>query len=184
MVLPIVLYGSPVLRKKATQIDEKDENLQKLIKDMYDTMYKSDGLGLAAPQVGQSVRLFVIDTSPLKEEHPELDGFKRTFINPEIISEEGEMKLYSEGCLSLPTIREDVSRKAIVTIFYRNENWEEITETFDGVKARVVQHEYDHLEGIMFVDRLNPIKKRLLHSKLNSISKGKIKADYKTKVAM
>ncbi|MBN2610959.1 MAG: peptide deformylase [Bacteroidales bacterium] len=182
MVYPIVVYGSPVLRKVAGKIDKDYPNLQKFIADMWETMYKSDGVGLAAPQIGKSVRMFVIDTAELDEKNPDLQNFKKTFINPEIINREGEITTYNEGCLSLPKIHEDVNRESKVRIQYYDENWQFHDEEYDGVKARVIQHEYDHLQGILFIDHLSPLRKKLLKGKLNDITKGKVDVDYKIKV--
>lgn len=182
MIYPIVVYGSPVLRKVASEIDKDYPNLTKLIEDMFETMYASDGIGLAAPQIGKSIRLMVIDATSLAEEEPKLANFKKVFINPEIIKEEGAEWAFSEGCLSLPKIREDVVRKPNVHIQYYDENFEFHDEKWDGIAARIIQHEYDHLEGVLFVDHLSPLKKKLLKGKLNAISKGKVDANYKVKV--
>lgn len=182
MVYPIILYGSPVLRKVAKDIDKNYENLQQFVADMFETMYVSDGVGLAAPQIGKSLRLFVIDTSVFKEDDPSLDGFKKAFLNPKIVDFTGEVWAYNEGCLSLPKIREDVERKSKVRIQYYDENWNFYDEEYDGVKARVIQHEYDHLEGKLLIDYLNPLKKKMLKSKLLAITKGIVDVDYKCKV--
>lgn len=194
MILPIVVYGDPVLRKKCVNIDKNYENLPKLIKDMYETMYDANGVGLAAPQVGKAIRLFVIDASPFaevdedeepeytEEEMKEMDGFKKTFINAQIIEETGEEWKFNEGCLSIPRIREDVMRKPKVTIEYYDENFKKHTDTYEGVIARVIQHEYDHIEGVLFTDKISPFKRKLISGKLSDISKGKFKADYKTRV--
>ncbi len=181
MTLPIVSYGDPVLKKVAEEINPDYPGLKQLIDDMYETMYASKGVGLAAPQVGKSVRLFVIDASPFEDEHPELKDWKRTFINPQIIEEEGKEWEFNEGCLSIPGIREDVERKPELILEYEDENFELHEEKFSGVIARVIQHEYDHLEGILFTDRLSPLKKRLLKGKLNDISKGIVDVNYKMK---
>ena len=194
MILPIVVYGDPVLRKKCVDIDKTYENLPQLIQNMYETMYDANGVGLAAPQVGKAIRLFVIDASPFAEvdedeepefteaEMKEMDGFKKTFINAQIIEETGEEWKFSEGCLSIPKIREDVSRKPKVTIEYYDEKFKKHTDTYEGVIARVIQHEYDHIEGVLFTDKISPFKRKLLSGKLTDISKGKFRADYKTKV--
>ena len=194
MVLPIVVYGDPVLRKKCVDIEKSHENLSTLIQNMYETMYEANGVGLAAPQVGKAIRLFVIDASPFAEvdedEEPEftaeemkqMDGFKKTFINAIITNEEGEEWKFNEGCLSIPKIREDVLRKPDVTIEYFDENFKKHKETYNGVIARVIQHEYDHIEGILFTDKISPFKRKMISGKLTDISKGKFKADYKTKV--
>ncbi len=183
MILPVVLYGHPVLRKVAEEIDEDYEGLKELIDNMWQTMYKSDGVGLAAPQIGRSIRLLVIDADPLGEEFPECAGFKKVMINP-IITEFGEDECNeSEGCLSLPGIREDVKRPTKIKIEYEDENFELVEEELEGFAARVVQHEYDHLEGKLFVDHLSPLKKRFLKGKLTSITKGKVDVTYKVKTA-
>ncbi len=188
MILPIVAYGSPVLRKKAVTIDKDYPQLQELISNMKETMSGAYGVGLAAPQIDLAIRLFVVDTSPFAED-PELDAsekeflksFKRVFINAKILEEEGEEWLFNEGCLSIPGVRGDVSRKEQITIEYFDENFEKHTETLDGLAARVVQHEYDHIEGILFTDKLSSLKKRLLKKKLENISKGKIDVEYRMK---
>ena len=180
MIYPIYVYGMPVLRKRAKEIDEHYENLDQLISDMYETMYAAEGVGLAAPQIGLPVRLLVIDTSAFEEEDdPTLKDFKKVFINPEIIEEKGEEWITSEGCLSIPTIREDVSRKPIVRIQYYNEHFKFFDEKYDGLRARVIQHEMDHLNGVMFTDRISPIRKRLLKPKLKGISRGEVDIKYK-----
>lgn len=186
MVLPIVAYGDPVLRKKAKEITKDFPNLKEFIENMKETMYHAYGVGLAAPQVGVPVRIFVIDASPFaedenldQEEREALNGLKKVFINARIIEEEGEEWAFNEGCLSIPDIREDVFRKEKVTIEYYDENFEKFTETYTGVSARVIQHEYDHIEGILFTDKLSSLKKRLIKGKLASIAKGKIKVDYR-----
>jgi peptide deformylase len=180
MIYPIVIYGHPVLRKVAEDIDSDYPDLQIFITDLFETMYKSDGLGLAAPQVGKSIRIFVIDGTPVAEDEPSLEGFKKVFINAHISEKCGEMKPMNEGCLSIPHLREEVNRESHIRIKYYDENWAFHDEVFDGYKARIIQHEYDHLDGILFTDRLNPLRKRLLKSKLMDISKGKFETDYKT----
>jgi len=194
MILPIVVYGDPVLRKKCVDIEKTHENLPQLIKDMYETMYQASGVGLAAPQIGKAIRLFVIDASPFAEiedgEEPEftpeemkqMNGFKKTFINARILEETGTEWKFNEGCLSIPKIREDVLRKPTLTIEYFDENFNKHIETYSGVIARVIQHEYDHIEGILFTDKINPFKRKLISGKLNDISKGKYRAEYRTKV--
>ena len=186
MTLPIVAYGDPVLRKKASNIDQEYPELEQLITNMWETMYKASGVGLAAPQIGLAIRLFVIDTSPFAddedfspEEQAQLRDFKKVFINAAMIEEEGKNWSFNEGCLSIPDIREDVSRKDTITIKYQDENFNEKTETYDGLLARVIQHEYDHIEGILFTDKLSSLKRRLLKGKLNNISKGNIVVEYK-----
>jgi peptide deformylase len=191
MILPIVAYGDPVLRKIGVDIDKDYPNLQKLIEDMYETMYNSNGVGLAAPQIGKAIRLFIVDAKPFsevpedseteftKEELAMMENFKRTFINAKIVEEKGEEWAFNEGCLSIPKIREDVMRKPKVRIQYYDENFKFHDETYEGIIARVIQHEYDHIEGKLFVDHINPLRRRLLKGKLSDISKGNIKVDYK-----
>jgi len=179
MILPIVAYGHPVLRKTAREIPKDHPGLKELIADMWETMYQGDGVGLAAPQVNHSVRLLVIDTSPYKEKYPEAAGFKKVFINPRIYKTEGEEFIFNEGCLSIPGIREDVIRKPVVYVRYADEQFQEYDERFEGVIARVLQHEYDHLDGILFVDRISNLRKILLKGKLTDISKGNVDVDYK-----
>jgi peptide deformylase len=179
MIYPIMVYGSPVLRKVAVNIDKNYHGLKEFIDDMWETMYQSDGLGLAAPQVGKSIRLFVIDGAPLEEDEPELKNFKKVFINPKIIETSDDLILQNEGCLSIPNLREEVSRPSKIRLDYYDENFNHYDEWFEGMAARVIQHEYDHLEGIMFTDKVSAIKKRLLKGKLASISKGKFSVDYK-----
>ena len=179
MILPIVGYGSPILRQQAAEIDETYPELDALINDMYETMHSADGIGLAAPQIGRSIALFVIDLSPLADDEPELADFKRAFINPIIVEEIGEQVPYNEGCLSVPDIHEDVMRAPIVKLEYYNTNWELVEEQFEGLPARVIQHEYDHLEGVIFTDRVSGFKKRLIKGRLNSITKGEVNSRYK-----
>lgn len=186
MILPIVAYGDPVLRKLGKPIDKDFPNLEELIKNMWDTMYNASGVGLAAPQIGQAIRLFVIDTTAfsededLSEEEQELlKNFKKVFINAKITEETGKDWLFNEGCLSIPDIREEVSRKGTLTITYLDEQFKEHTATHNGLLARVIQHEYDHIEGILFTDKLSTLKKTLLKSRLANIAKGKIKVDYR-----
>lgn len=183
MIKPVYVYGSPVLRRVAKDIAPDYPKLKELIADMFETMYHSDGIGLAAPQVGLSIRLFVIDGSPLSEDNPELEGFKKVFINAHITQRIGEDTLYNEGCLSIPNIREDVERPESIVIKYVDENFTPHEEQYDGVAARIIQHEYDHLDGILFTDKVSTIRKQLLKSKLNAISKGKFSASYKVKLA-
>lgn len=182
MVYPVVVYGSPLLRRVSKEIKEDHEGLQKLIEDMFETMIVSDGVGLAAPQIGKSIRLFIIDATPMAEDDASLEGFRKVFINPQIIEREGDLWGFVEGCLSLPEIREEVSRPAEIRIQYYDGNFKFHDEKYDGVKARIIQHEYDHLEGVLFVDLLSPLKKKLLKGKLNNIAKGKVAAAYKTKI--
>ncbi len=186
MILPIVAYGDPVLRKKAEDISKDYPKLDELIANMHETMYGAFGVGLAAPQIGLAIRLFLVDTSPFAEdedftteEQEVLKNFKRTFINAKILEETGDEWAFNEGCLSIPDVREDVFRKPVITIQYQDENFVSHTEKFDGLIARVVQHEYDHIEGILFTDKLSALKKRLIKARLGNISKGKIEVDYK-----
>jgi len=182
MILPIIAYGDPVLKRKADEIDKKHPKLGKLIADMFETMYNAHGVGLAAPQVGKSIRLFVVDASPFaegKDGDPSCKDFKRVFINPIIFEEQGEKWEFEEGCLSIPGIREDVMRKPIVKIEYYDENWELYEEELDGFPARIIQHEYDHIEGILFFEHIHVFRRSLLKGKLLDISKGKVDVDYK-----
>ncbi len=180
MIYPVVVYGHPVLRKVAREIPEGQKGLGDFIRNMYETMYDSEGVGLAAPQVGQSVRLFVVDASPFAEDEPGLEEFKKVFINPEILERTGERVPFNEGCLSIPNIREDVVREEKVLIRYQDPSWQWHEEEYDGIAARVIQHEYDHLEGILFTDLLSPLRRKLLASRLRAISKGRFKASYRT----
>ena len=189
MILPIVAYGDPVLKKEGSEIDKDYPNLDKLIKNMFETMYEASGVGLAAPQIGESIRLFIVDASPFAdddedEEEPDpkaegLDGFKKIFINPIIEEETGEEWGFNEGCLSIPKIREEVFRNEKIIISYYDENWVLKEETYDGYAARIIQHEYDHVDGVLFTDHLTPLKKRMLKKRLQNISKGDIEVDYK-----
>ena len=179
MIYPITVYGDPILRKVAQPIDENFERLPEFVEDMFETMYHSDGVGLAAPQIGRSIRIFVVDASTAAEDEPELEGFKKAFINPEILERTGDNWVMNEGCLSLPEIREDVTRPEHIKIKYLDENLVEHVEEFGGFAARVIQHEYDHLEGVLLVDYLPPLKKRMLKSKLTAISRGKVKTSYR-----
>ncbi len=186
MILPITAYGDPVLKTKGKEISPDYPKLKELIENMFDTMYGAHGVGLAAPQVGLSIRLFIVDASPMaddeeftEEETNQLKEFKKVFINPQITEETGIEWDFNEGCLSIPDIREDVKRKPVLKIRYVDENFVPHTEQYEGVAARIIQHEYDHIEGILFTDKLSPFKKRLLKGKLANISKGNIKVDYK-----
>ncbi len=181
MIYPIAAYGSAVLKKRAAEIQPDHPGLKQLIADMFETMYESAGVGLAAPQISKPIRLFVIDATPFKDEEPSLDGFKKVFINPKIVEETGEKWNFNEGCLSIPGIREDVSRNPVVVMNYLDQEFNEIQETFTGLAARVIQHEYDHLEGVLFTDRLSALKRQLLKGKLNDISRGKVDVDYRMK---
>lgn len=183
MIYPVVVYGHPVLRKVAQEISPDYEGLKDVIANMWETMYYSDGIGLAAPQVGLSVRLFVIDADPIKDEFPELEGFKKVFINARVELLESKEVSLSEGCLSVPTINEDVKRPTKVRVTYVDENFQPREEVYEGFAARVIQHEYDHTQGTLFIDRLNPLKKRLLKGKLAKISRGEVKVSYKIKTA-
>lgn len=183
MLLPIYGYGHPVLKKVAEDIDAGYPELEKLIADMWETMYQADGVGLAAPQIGRSIRLFVIDTIQVMEEDKKDDGIKQVFINARKLSEEGPVWNYEEGCLSIPDVRGDVERPPVLRLQYQDENFETHEKTFSGVNARVIQHEYDHIEGVLFVEKLKPIKKRLVQRKLENIKKGKVSVDYKMKFA-
>ncbi|WP_420602404.1 peptide deformylase [Flagellimonas sp.] len=186
MILPIVAYGDPVLRKVGKDITTDYPKLDELISNMWETMYNAHGVGLAAPQIGLPIRLFLVDTTPFsddeelsEDEQKALNGFKKVFINAKIEEETGTEWDFNEGCLSIPDIREDVKRKPEITVTYLDEDFKEHTETYDGLLARVIQHEYDHIEGILFTDKLSSLKKRLLKSRLDKISKGKINIDYK-----
>lgn len=186
MILPIVAYGDPVLRKKAKPITPDYPGINELIDNMFETMYGASGVGLAAPQIGKPIRLFVIDAKPFAEddelsdeEVQVLEDFKKVFINAQIVEEEGDEWAFSEGCLSIPGINEDVFRQPKVTIKYQDRDFKEHTETYEGLAARVIQHEYDHIEGVLFTDKLSSLKKRLIKSKLGNISKGKIDPDYR-----
>jgi peptide deformylase len=189
MILPIVAYGHPVLRKVADDIDKDYPQLDKLIEDMWETMYASNGVGLAAPQVNKPIRLFVMDSAQIfanmedrereEEPYPDLPGIKQVFINPHIVEELGDDWMYNEGCLSIPKIREDVYRAEEVTLEYADQEFRKHTKTFNGVSARIILHEYDHLEGKLFIDYMSPLKRKLLKRKLDDISKGAVSVDYK-----
>lgn len=190
MILPIVAYGSPVLKKMAEEIDKDYPNLKELIENMWETMYAANGVGLAAPQIGLPIRLFVVDASPFAQDPEEdddpkeleqLKDFKKVFINPIIEEETGAEWPFKEGCLSIPEIREEVKRKPDIVISYYDENWELKEESYSGFAARVIQHEYDHVEGILFTDRLHPLRRNLLRGRLDDIAKGKVDVDYKMK---
>ena len=189
MILPIIAYGNPVLKRIADEIPENFEGLSSLLTDMFETMYAAKGVGLAAPQIGASIRLFIVDGSPFANEEGEeidpkaigIEGFKKVFINPIIEEESGDLWLFQEGCLSIPKIRENVSRKEKIYVSYYDENWSFHRDEFDGYKARIIQHEYDHLEGILFTDKLSPLKKKLLSKRLGNVSIGIVEVDYKMK---
>lgn len=192
MILPVVAYGDPVLKREGVEIDKDYPELNKLIADMFETMYAASGVGLAAPQIGKSIRLFIVDGSPFAEDEDEegeepdpmaegMENFKKVFINPIIEEEKGEEWGFNEGCLSIPKLREEVFRKEKIVISYYDENWELKEEEYDGYAARIIQHEYDHVEGVLFTDHLSSLKKRLINKKLLNISKGDIDVDYKMK---
>ncbi|RXR17254.1 peptide deformylase [Flavobacterium amnicola] len=186
MILPIVGYGDPVLRKVGEEVAKDYPNLNETIANMYETMYNACGVGLAAPQVGLAIRLFIVDCEPFsdsddvsEEEAAQLKGFKRTFINAKMLKEEGELWGFNEGCLSIPDVREDVYRNEKITLEYYDENFTKKTEEFDGLIARVIQHEYDHIEGILFTDKISTLKKTLIKKKLQNIMDGKARPDYR-----
>lgn len=190
MIFPIVAYGDPVLKREADEIDENYEGLQTLIESMFETMYEASGVGLAAPQINKSIRLFIVDASPFAEveegEEPDplaagLEDFKKVFINPIIEEEEGEEWAFAEGCLSIPLIREEVLRKPKIKISYYDEDWEYHEDEFEGYAARIIQHEYDHVDGVLFTDHLSPLKRRILKKKLVNISKGDVEVAYRMK---
>jgi len=186
MILPIVAFGDPILRKVGADIDKDYPKLTELLDNMWETMYGASGVGLAAPQIGLAIRIFLVDATPFAdddelsdEERKKIEGFKKVFINAHIDEEAGEEWTFNEGCLSIPDVREDVKRKDTVTLTYMDEDFKSHTETYDGLLARIIQHEYDHIEGILFTDKLSGLKKRLLKTKLTNISKGKINVDYR-----
>jgi peptide deformylase len=190
MILPIVGYGSPVLRKIATDIDKNYPELPKLLDNMFETMDNAYGVGLAAPQIGLAIRLFVVDTTPFSEnedltaeERTKLNGFRKVFINAKITKEEGEEWVFNEGCLSIPNVREDVSRPKTVHITFQDDQFNTYNEVYDGLIARVIQHEYDHIEGVLFTDKISTFKKAFIKKKLQNIMEGKVNADYKMKFA-
>lgn len=177
MIYPIVMYGDPVLRQRAKDI-EPGTDIKQLVEDMFETLEAANGIGLAAPQIGKPIRLFVVDGTDIEDE-PGMETFRMVFVNAQVVEETGTPWEFEEGCLSIPNIRERISRKEQLTIRYFDENWNPFEETFDGMKARIIQHEYDHIEGKMFVDYLTPLKKRLLKGKLSDISKGKVETEYR-----
>ena len=181
MILPIIAFGSSVLRKKCDEISLDYPDLDVLLENMWETMYESSGVGLAAPQINKSIRLFLIDTTPFMEEGEEDKAIKKTFINAVILDEEGDEWMFNEGCLSIPDIREDIQRKPIITIKYQDEHFDWNTDVFDGLTARVIQHEYDHIEGVLFTDKISPLRKRMIKRKLEDISKGDIEVGYRMK---
>ncbi len=182
MIYPITVYGDPVLRKTTTDIDQDFEGLEQLVEDMFETMHNAEGVGLAAPQIGLPIRIFVVDLSALGEDEPLLKDFRKGFINPQIVEKVGEKVLMEEGCLSIPGLREDVLRFETIRIRYYDSKWQEYDQVFSGFPARVIQHEYDHLEGVMFVDYCSPLKKRILKGKLTDITKGQVSTSYRIKV--
>jgi peptide deformylase len=183
MILPIYAYGQPVLRRPGKEVAKDQEGLEVLIANMWDTMYNAKGIGLAAPQIGKSLRLFLVDTIQLEEEDNDIKGVKMALINPTIIEESGEEESYEEGCLSIPDIRGDVFRQPTIRILFYDEDFKKHEESFSGINARVIQHEYDHIEGKLFTEKLKPLRKRLIKRKLESIKKGKVSADYRMRFA-
>ena len=183
MILPIVSYGNSILKKKAQEIKADYPQLQDLIANMFETMYAANGVGLAAPQVNLNIRMFTVDASPFGEDYPEAAGFKKVFINPFITERSGDETLFEEGCLSFPGLHEGIMRKPEITIRYFDENFREFTETFTGIRSRIIQHEYDHLEGILLVDHLSSLKKMILKRKLKEITVGLVDAAYKMRFA-
>lgn len=182
MILPIVAYGSPVLKKKAEDITPDYPELKQLIANMFETMYYAHGVGLAAPQIGLSIRMFIVDSGPMDEDDEDaFTPIKKVFINPTIIEESGKKWFFNEGCLSIPDIREDVERQEKIVIEYYDENFEKHTETYDGIPARIIQHEYDHIEGVLFTDYLAPLRKKMIQKRLDKISRGQIRVDYRMK---
>lgn len=182
MILPIYLYGNPILRKKSEDIDKDYPEIQTLINNMFETMYHSEGVGLAAPQIGLNINLLVIDASPFAKDDPASKDFKRVMINPKVTFNGTQKLVFEEGCLSVPNIHEEVSRYYDITVTYLNEKFEEVTENVTGYRAVVVQHEYDHLQGIVFCDKINPIRKRFLKNRLTDITKGKVRTSYRVKI--
>ena len=182
MVLPIVSYGSPILKKRCSNIAKDFQGLNVFLDNMWQTMYNAKGVGLAAPQVNQSIRVFIVDTTPFHEEDDQISLLKQVFINPVIVLESGEDTMFNEGCLSIPEVREDISRKSRITIEYFDEEFKFHKNNFEGISARVIQHEYDHIEGILFTDRLSLIKKRMIRRRLENVSKGKVHVEYKMKL--
>ncbi len=186
MILPIVAYGDPILRKECEDISKDYPNLEALLENMYETMYAAKGVGLAAPQIGLPIRLFLVDATPFSDdedlseaEQKQVSEFKKTFINATILEESGDEWAFNEGCLSIPDVREDVFRQSDIKIEYFDENFKKHTESYSGIIARIIQHEYDHIEGVLFTDKLSPLKKRLIKGKLTNISKGKTSIDYR-----
>jgi peptide deformylase len=184
MILPIFALGQPVLKKVAVDITNDYEGLNVLKENMWETMYDAHGVGLAAPQIGLSIRMFIVDTIQILDDHKKAEGIKKVFINAKVVMEEGDLWSYEEGCLSIPEVRGEVERHARVRIQYLDENFDPHDEIYEGINARVIQHEYDHLEGVLFIEKLKPLKKKLIARKLNDIKAGKIRADYKMKFAV
>lgn len=180
MIYPIVSFGNPILRIKCKNISNNFDDLQSLLSNMWETMYDAKGVGLAAPQINKSIRVFIIDTHPFFEDDNSIEGFplKKVFINAKILNEEGESWLFNEGCLSIPDVREDVNRKPKITIEYYDENFNKHIDTFSGLTARVIQHEYDHIEGVLFIDKISTLRKRMIKGKLKDITNGKVKVNY------
>lgn len=181
MKLSVYAYGQPVLKKMGEVITPEYPELEKLIKDMWETMYHASGVGLAAPQIGRAIRLFLVDTIQMMKEGEESEGIQKVFINAQKVEETGEPWAYEEGCLSIPDVRGDVERPDTLTLRWQDENFETHEETFTGLNARVIQHEYDHIDGVLFTEHLKPIKRRMIRRKLDNIKKGKVRADYKMK---
>jgi peptide deformylase len=179
MILPIVAYGDPVLKKKATAIDSSYPDLPLLIANMYETMYAAEGVGLAAPQIGKSIRMFITDGKAFSEDEPALADFRQVFINAQMLDENGDAWKFNEGCLSIPGIREDVMRKPLIHIRYMDENFNPFEKTFEGLSARIIQHEYDHIEGILFTEKISALKKKLIKGKLRDVSIGNVDVKYK-----
>ena len=173
------MYGNSILKKKALVINKDEIDINKLSKDMFETMKLADGIGLAAPQIGKPFRVFVVDGTTLND--PNMSGFKKVFVNPKVLNEEGDLWEFEEGCLSIPLIKERIKRKSILEIEYFDENWKHHKEVFDGMKARIIQHEYDHIEGTLFTDKLSPLKRKLIKGKLKNISLGKVETEYEMK---
>lgn len=182
MIYPIYVYGSAVLRKKSVEIDNNYPQIKEMIEGLFETMYESDGVGLAAPQIGKNIRLFVVDASAFVDDDPKCKDFRKAFINAEIYERFGDEEPFNEGCLSLPGIREDVMRKTKIKMRYMDENFVAHDEEFDGMRARIIQHEYDHIDAELFIDHIAPIRKTLIKNKLTKLSKGDYKASYRTKI--
>tara|TARA_B100001540_G_scaffold136943_1_gene121713 strand:- start:5447 stop:6001 length:555 start_codon:yes stop_codon:yes gene_type:complete len=182
MILPVIAFGSQILREKCVNISKDLENFTELVDNMWETMYAAHGVGLAAPQINRNLRLFIIDTAPFVEDDTGEKPVKKVFVNPVIIEESGEEWEFNEGCLSIPEVREDIKRKSIIKIEYFDQNFNKHIEEYNGVTARVIQHEYDHINGVLFIDKISPLRKRMIKGKLIDISKGKIPTNYKMKI--